>query len=698
MTVLCPAPTAISNPPFIHWQGSDDAAAYRIELAGDGAEFRWETRRNFLTPADPIQAGAYTLRIRALGGDGGELASSEALRVVIEENAAPPPSDLNRIECHAVESLFGSASELAWIRDADGDTAAYRNALVACARELLGALQGELREPVRYADFVWDFETWDRGNQTCFAIEDAILATTLAWLLTGEAGFAAEARRMMCGVAAWDPRGATGVWENDHSAQALLHALALGYSTLKGLMPEGERVAVQGAIRMRCEDAYGYQNPFAPKDLSCGPMGDPDNNHPWFVSSALGLGALALAGEDPRAGEWACFAAQMFWGVYLPRGDRGGGWHEGIDYWSYTLFFVFQFADGLRRATGTDLYRHPWLRNTATFKILTHPPEGGYVPFGDCKHHSPNAFDKLIMMRLAQELASPMLWRYVDAITDPISSARCLAHAVSWSARGGARQDSQATLPEVACFGEIGWVVANTNPFDEANQLLFAFRSGGDAGRKAAHSHADQNSFVLCAGGDRLLWDAGYYDSYLSEHHRDYSRLSAAHNVILVDGRGQAVCEPGIRGRIVRFEHDGRNPTVVVGDASDPSVYEGRLLRFVRTIQLDLGGRLDLCDDIAVPHPAVISFLLHSAHPIEFDAGSGRIAVAGPHRRIVGEFVAGSAVVAAVTRRFPVAPTARLNRVLDGAAEYAEQWHLEIRTAGRVVQWRPRLTLRVLPA
>lgn len=693
LTVLIPEAEALMNPPLLHWQAHPDAAAYELRLSGAATLGPWKTPFNFFTPEKPISAGLYRVVVFALDETGNEIDQSAHEFTVKEPTTSDIPA-MNRIERRADASVYATKAQLDVLRRAEGETGELLARLKKTLDETPYHLQGEVTEPARYPEGKFEFATWQKNNSLCFTIEDRVIGATYAWQLTGEAKYLAEAKKYALLVSDWDPTGATGVWENDHSAQALLHALGVFYDAAKQELSDAERAKIREAIRARCVDVYGMLNPFVAKETAAGMMMDPNNNHPWFSASSLGIGALAIFDEDPRAEEWVAYTAQVFWGWFLPRGCRDGGWHEGIDYWSYTLFFVFQVADALQAAADVDLYQHPWLRNTALFKIYTHPPVGAYVPFGDCKHHPPNAFDKLIMMRLASVHDDAMAWKYVDAIPETLSKPRELPYALLWSDRSGAAGKPLPEIPPVVHFRDIGWIVANTDPFDEEKQLVFAFRSGPFFGLSFGHAHADQNSFVYAMAGEKLLWDAGYYDSYLSPHHRHYSRLSDAHNTILVNGTGQQVHIAGLDGRVAAFESDGVDLSVT-GDASAPLIYGGRLVHFHRTVDLRDGGRtIIVSDDVWARELSQFSFLLHSEYPITFTPGKNEIVVHGHNYELIGRFESEERIEAVTSSHFPVEPKLT-SHVLDDKKDYPGQFHLELRTVDKIERWKPVMTLEL---
>lgn len=695
LTVISPEEKALSNPPFLHWQMFPEVSEYEVRLSGPGGEHRWTTRRNFLTPPEKLVPGRYALKVTARGKDNSVLGTSSRRDFQIPDRAPGLAADWESLTTAPVIRFALSPAELEEIRNADGERGRYRDGLLAEARKPRPDVLTPFEEPARYTDGRWNHAQWSRNNRICEAAHGHVLRQTAAFLITGEQPFLDEVTTTLLALARWNPTGSTGVWENDHSAWHLLHSLSFAYHVLGEHLSPAARRAVAEAIRLRCADMDRFLNPFVGKDTSAGRMNDPDNNHPWFCTAALGFGGLALWNETPEARGWASFAAQMFHGMFLPRGDSDGGWHEGIDYWSYTLYFVVQWADALKAAGGPDLYRHPWLANTVSFKVYAHPPAGGYVPFGDCRHQKPSAFDKLVMMRFASVYSDPLAWRYVDAIPGEPETAR-LFQALLWSAGRPKEMAPMPSLPPVKLFRNMGWLISNSAPFDPEQQVLFAFRCGPFFGRAFGHTQGDLNSFVLTAGGDKLLWDAGYYDSYLSLHHRDYARHSAAHNTILVDGAGQLVHTAGLDGRIVRFETDGTSFTVT-GDVSAPLIYDGRVDRFMRTIEFSGQSHLTVSDEIVLHAPGQVSWLLHSTFPFDSDSTKNRFRLAGNRYCVEGTLESRVPVTVRLTDGFPVAPAETFKAPTGPDGQPERQFHLEWKTVEKVKNWAPRVRIRIIP-
>ena len=679
LTIIYPKPLPPTNPPFIHWQKGPGVHHYRISLAGPSYEWSAETPWNYHTPEKPLPMGAATLRVESRDASGALLGRSVEHVVTLSTPTASLGGSLNQITAVPGALFYPTKDQLREIAESkDPERAAFRDGLLKHASSELPDILKDLREPPFYPDSGWDITVWNLKNNTCFALRDVLLTRSMAFRISGDSRYLESMRPLLMEAARWDPRGSTGLWESDHAAQSLLYSISVSLSLLREHLTPEEIDIIEDSVRQRAADLYAFHNPFVPKILSQGLMNVPENNHAWFTASALGFAGIALMGRAPEASDWLSFVTQLYHGVFLPLGGSSGEWHEGIDYWSYTLYFVFQFADALRESTQIDLYRHPWLAGTAFFKIYTHPADGAFVPFGDCKNHVPNHFDKLVMTRLASRYNDPLAWAWVDAISSEIRGGYFF-DVLMWHERKADMASVPVDgYPYAKHFPDIGWVVVNSDPLDSEKRILLAFRCGPVIGN-GAHSHADQNHFILNAGGDGLIVDAGYYDGYFTPHHKGYSSTSRAHNVVLVNGEGQKAFTSGTDARLVRFEPDGKHVSMT-GDISNPSVYDGLMKSWVRHLDWRDEKTLVVSDFVMPSKSSRLSWLLQSDFPIRFDPESGELIIRGRRYELRGRFISEHPLRASITTGFPI-PTAK---------PMPEQHHLEIATTGDVESWSPR--------
>jgi len=222
-------------------------------------------------------------------------------------------------------------------------------------------------------------------------------------------------------------------------------------------------------------------------------------------------------------------------------------------------------------------------------------------------------------------------------------------------------------------YRHIGLAIFNTSLVDGLEGATVAMHSGRYF---AGHQHPDQNSFVIHAYGDKLAIDGGYYDWYGSPHFKAYSMTTLAHNTLLVDGEGQAIRTPGADGRIANY-FDAPGYGYVVGDASDPDVYGGRLERFDRRILFIKPGFVVIHDLVAsAQKPSKLDWLLHAIVPIETDAATGAFSIACERAALRGRFFSPAPVAMVVKKGFPVEPVNRYSTDPVPAENYFPEWIL----------------------
>lgn len=542
-------------------------------------------------------------------------------------------------------------------------------------------------EPPGFVDGVWRVERWREIVAAGARVLDVLVSASFACHLSGEERYRDLARSWLLHAAQWDADGSTGIESVDHAAHDVLAGLATAYDLLHGELTGPERELVRAAIVRRCESLYRYLNPFE---------NDPSNNHPWFHTTALGLGALAVWDEVPAAVEWVCWAVRLYAGRFLCLGGRDGDWHEGSSYWSYGLGFVFTFCDGLKAVTGLDLYQHPWLQQTARFKLYVHLPGGQAIPFGDSHDNPPNAEDAARMLRLASVYRDPVAqWWALEALAgdEPQRPELLVWLFLWWDPDLAPEPPAPGRLPPAAVFADAGWAVLHTTLRNQ-DGVHFALRSGRAVESGASHTHADLNHLVLRVDGEDLLVDSGVYDYYGSPHFAQWYTQTRAHNTILVDGQGQNANAAGGGGAITGFLHSEAFDYVQA--EVGPGAYPGRLQHFRRHVLFrrpapetgadpgDLGWFL-VFDQVEGLEPLSVQWLWHTRAEPELTPGGLQFekGAAG----LVMRFLPADGLGYEVSRGFP--PGAEPERPVP------EEWHVAVRPAQR--QDRYALATLLLP-
>jgi hypothetical protein len=664
-----------ANPCWFNWPPAPGVREYVLEYSQD-PQFRTGSvtvtvTGNWYMPAKPLVPGLWHWRVAPVLPEGPGAWSEPATVRLTGEFTFPftlsgewrtghprlPVALIDR-ERFRVEAGSGGPKASLWEK----------------IKARLGAPAELPAEPPGFEDNYWTIEAWRTIVAAGAAVLDWVSLSSLAYALTGEAGYRELARQWLLHAAQWDPVGSTGIESVDHAAHDTLVGMAYGYDALYGDLTPAEREQVRAAIAARCRALYQYLNPFE---------NDPNNNHPWFQTTALGIGALAIWEEEPEARTWVEFAARIYVGRYLCLGGVDGEWHEGSDYWTYGLGFVFDFCDALKLVTGLDLYQHPWLKRTARFKQYVAPPGGPGLSFGDTHNKPPGGEDAAQMFRLASvnrdEAAQWYATRALEG-TDPQRPGLLLRLFLWWDPSLAERPP--VDWPLSALFAEAGWALIHTT-LEHQNGIHFAMHSGHFYGVGGGHSHADQNTFMLFAGGEPLVIDSGCYDYYGSPHFNEWYIKTSAHNTLLVDGKGQAVQVAGSHGHIKAFRTTP-DYDYVCGDAANPIVYEGRVRWFDRHVLfLRRLGLFVLIDEVETPQPVQIDWLLHTLASPEIRQADGfvRATVTRPRASLELWLAAdGQALTWQVTEGFPEgqAPT----------KPHPHEYHMAFQTSTRAVRHR----------
>ncbi len=224
-------------------------------------------------------------------------------------------------------------------------------------------------------------------------------------------------------------------------------------------------------------------------------------------------------------------------------------------------------------------------------------------------------------------------------------------------------------------YRHIGWVIFNTSLVDGSQGATVGFHSGRYF---AGHQHPDQNSFVIHAYGEKLAIDGGYYDWYGSPHFKAYSMTTLAHNTLLVDGAGQAVCKPGADGSVTAY-FDSPSYGYTAGDASAPKIYDGRLSRFDRRVLFIKPGFVVVHDLVAAAGKAArFDWMLHAVVPIETEDSGDSFRLACPKAALRGRILAPRGVKLDVTTGFPVEPVDGYSTRPVPPEKYVPEWHLYV--------------------
>ncbi len=416
-----------------------------------------------------------------------------------------------------------------------------------------------LREEVRYNNHVVDFgRVWKDVENGAFAYA--------VWGDPRQRDLALLAMQRLCDYPRWDyflegGKHTIGIQRASEATIAACYALDwLGAAVPAALRDALERKIVTEGAPACYRTLYGMKYP----DRVQGWTFDPEDDYPqaYRVSLArwplilnatnlkvIPIGGLSLAavwfhGRHPDAAKWLQLArqsAQAFSTMY----GSDGAYDEGVGYWGYTTTHMIMAAEAIYRRLGVDdrqLVNYPGtiryalsLASPCKGGLIADPklttaynatPKGNYDPAQDLVNFSDSGTGMDISAAgWVGATANDPLSHYV---AKHVGSLRLLQGAI-WYHPEAPEQAPGAELKDVRLSND--WVTSRTGwaPDD----TVVGLRSGGPSN----HEHADRNSVVFKAHGDRLFHDpfhAGY--SYTTPQW--ILRLTAAHTAVLIDGQG----------------------------------------------------------------------------------------------------------------------------------------------------------------
>ena len=208
--------------------------------------------------------------------------------------------------------------------------------------------------------------------------------------------------------------------------------------------------------------------------------------------------------------------------------DDDGGWNWGAAYAMWSLTDQFQLFENMRIGTNKNFYTDlPWLENSINQYVYFIQPDNKCLHLGDGQMKL--SADRTIYLHARLYNDPRSLWMAQYYSQDQFMTWTHPKFYKLLYKDFTAPTVSQPDLPLNWWTDKVGLSVSRSS-WDNSSTMISFFNSPS---KKAAHEHRDNNSFTIFKH-EELLLDAGYYDSYGSEHYRNYYQCSIAHNTICV--------------------------------------------------------------------------------------------------------------------------------------------------------------------
>jgi len=268
-------------------------------------------------------------------------------------------------------------------------------------------------------------------------------------------------------------------------------------------------------------------------------------------AASLGIGALAIRGQDDRADGWldqAVRNTRAILGLFNP----DGSYHEGFGYATGTLLHIFGFLNAHQRVDGSIRWADEIdLEGMVTYYLAMQAgrkPDGtpDIVNFSDAW----NSGSYCVPAWLARQLEGTPAGNVAQFAVERASYSNSYLD-VLWVDPD--RPVSHPPESDLNVRLDSDWIACRTGW--AADDAVLAFRSGGPGN----HEHADRNHLFYKVYGERLLTDP-LKSAYDWRQPKWLLRLTEAHNTILIDGKGHQY-------------HDG-------SEGTNPSQAEAHITRY----------------------------------------------------------------------------------------------------------------------
>ncbi|MGM0491390.1 MAG: DUF4962 domain-containing protein [Armatimonadota bacterium] len=451
---------------------------------------------------------------------------------------------------------------------------------------------------------------------------------SMAWQISGEEHYAEAAREWALFAAPFrmdyhlEDRGQhdTVVYNNEQG----LKNMALAYDRLYHRLSEDERAEILDHIIYHSENAIAWTRDRLKLHLNY------QNSHGQQCMHALLTTVLAVADETEQTREWADWLIRQ----YVNRdawGSDDGGYSEGQTY-GHKFKDILEGLAALTTVTDIDVFKRPRLRNAGRFWMYCMSLNYWWNHWGDVYSLlmtvPGSSSDTYIAGFIASMTDDPYVTWWSDTV---LGNPR---HVPLWYLSStGIEPKPPVDIAQARLFPDVGQLAAYDRFYDHRSNRIF-FRSSPFGGH--SHAHADQNGFVIHTGGEIMAVDAGYYTHYGDDYHAKWSRITPAHNTILVNGEGQPKSIDA-KGHFTSFLNSA-DYSVFTGDAAE--AYPDVLEQFDRTVIFIRPDIFIVRDELQAVEPSTFDWLLNTFEEAEIDEDAQTMIVGQMDQRLRVQHVA----------------------------------------------------------
>jgi hypothetical protein len=401
-----------------------------------------------------------------------------------------------------------------------------------------------------------------------------------------------------------------------------------------------------------------------------------DNNWNQVCNGGLGMGALAIADEEPELAATILDRAVSSIPLPMKHYAPDGAGTEGATYWDYGSRFNILFLSTLEAALGRDfgLAAIPGFAQSGLYQIYMAGADRMAFDFADCGLRRLSAPAHFWMARKFN-LPEYSWFRYSELV-DPVRDGGVL-DLLWYDPRGKDFDPGRLPLDKYFRGAEC---VSMRGSWTDPNATRIAIQ-GGRNNNLSGHRHLDLGSFIIEATGERWFIDSGLdHETYLTHNNHiarpDFYRIRAeGHNTLVINpdrGPDQSLTATA---RVLSFESRPERVQSVL-DLSE--AYAGTASKVLRTCTFINRKGVILSDEVSADSPVDVWWFAHTEAAIALDTSRRRATLTRNGKRFVAEIVGPSGAIFEVRDASPLPTSPNPKPQADNAGRRK----LAIRLAG----------------
>ncbi|MBI4205204.1 MAG: heparinase II/III family protein [Betaproteobacteria bacterium] len=617
------------SPPDFGWPST--GGSYQLTLTyPDGSTKSVSTNKNWVNWGEVLPAGTYSWRVTSNG------TASRARQFTVAASATPflvpaMSSVLSQLAAKPRPRGLPNATTLATMES-------QRSSAVSA---LLQDVKRRFRESLP-----------GTSGGDGLAYSEAALRAAAAAVYSNQGSYYNDAIRRVMNLASWDPRGTTSYANDNVGSRSVSWALALGYDWLYPRLSSTQRSQILAALKVRVGDMYSG----VMASIARYPRNSYDNQS-LMVAAAI---AALVAPDLAEATTWLNEALPLALNAINPWGGEEGGFSnsETQGFWDVGEQLLPWYV--LRWSTGIDVAKKAWVKNWARYMAYFAPLGTPAQLFGDGLEM--NITENRARFGKGYTYFAPTPLGRWYALTLTGEDQTRLEYLMAPPADFTTASYPTGT-PNTALLPTIGQIAMHSDLANPARTSVY-FKSSPPPYGAFNHSHADQNSFVVNAGGQRLAIESGYYDGYKTTHWYQWYHQTRAKNAITYDnGQGQIFYEQGGKmgyGALTRYA-SGTDYDIVTGDATQ--AYGGALTKAQRSLIYLRPNLILVYDNLASDYNRQWEWNIHALNQMSVISDQ-RISLSNNGQSLCVDMLAGPTMRFTQTNQFTANPSSG-----------APQWH-----------------------